>query len=72
MAEAKILDLRRVPSTLEGRQGKTDVVIFYQVEGGRVYMVRVPDEGLTEASALQAVKKDAEERARFIGKSIAL
>lgn len=72
MAEAKILDLRRVPSTLDGRVGKTDAIIFYQVEGGRVYMVRVPEEGLTESGALAAVKKDAEERAKFIGKSVTL
>lgn len=72
MAEAKIVDVRKVPSTLDGRSGKTDAILFYQTDLGRVYMVRVPDEGLTEAAALAAVKKDAEERARFIGKSVPL
>lgn len=72
MAEAKILDLRKVPSTLDGRAGKTDAIVFYQVDGGRVYMVRVPEEGLTESAALAAVKKDADERGKFIGKSVPL
>ena len=58
------------PVRSDGRAGKTDAIIFYQVEGGRVYMVRIPDEGLTESSALAAVKKDADERAKFIGKSV--
>lgn len=72
MAELKIVDVRQAPSSLPERQGKLDRFVLYRIDGSQIpYVVRVPDE-LSEAATLEAVKKDAAERLKLIGKTLTL
>ncbi len=70
MPELKIVDVRAAPSSQPDRAGKLDHFVLYRIDGGPVpYMVRVPAES-SEQAVLDAVKKDAQDRLKLIGKTL--
>ena len=72
MPTFKVLDLRRVPSPDEGRVGRMDNLVTYQLDPFRTYMVRIAKDTIEEADILDAVKKDLEGIERFAGKEFQL
>jgi len=68
--KVKILDIRDVPSTEPDRLGKLDRLVTYQVGPGQVYMIRIPLEEFSEERLKEEIKKDLEERKRWVGKEI--
>ncbi len=72
MPELKIIDVRAAPSAQPGRAGQVDRFVFYTLDARPTpYMVRVPGESGEEA-VLEAVKRDAQERLKLIGKTVTL
>lgn len=72
MAAFKVLDVRSVPSPDEGRVGKMDQLVTYQLDPFRTYMVRIPKDVIEEADIIEAVKKDLASIERFTGKEFQL
>jgi len=72
MATFKVLDVRKVPSPEDGRVGKLDHLITYQLDPFRTYMVRIPKDVINEADITAAVKKDLESIERFAGREFEL
>jgi len=70
--KVKILDVRVVPSVEPGRIGKIDVLITYQVDPTHIYMVRLPKEEFTDEKVREAIKKDLEEKRKWVGKELAV
>jgi len=70
--KVKILDVRDVPSVEPGRIGKIDVLITYQVDPTHIYMVRLPKEEFTDEKVKEAIKKDLEEKRKWVGKELAV
>jgi len=70
--EAEILDVRKVPSTDPGRLGKFDILVTYRIGPAQVYMIRVAEEEFTEEQVTEAIKKDIEEKKRWIGRKITI
>jgi len=68
----KVVDVRDVPSTDPGRIGKIDVLITYQLDPTHIYMVRIPKEEFTEAKVREVIKRDVEEKRRWVGKELTL
>jgi len=68
----KILDVRDVPSTEPGRIGKIDVLVTYQLDPTHIYMVRIPKEEFTDEKVKEVIKKDVEEKKRWVGKELTL
>ena len=64
----KVFDTRRVPSPDPDRVGQEDIVVMYELDPMRRYMVRIPAEKFSEEEMIHAVQKDMEERAKFAGK----
>jgi len=68
----KILDVRDVPSTEPGRIGKIDVLVTYQLDPTHIYMVRIPKEEFTDERVRGVIRKDVEEKRRWVGKELTL
>lgn len=68
MATFKVLDVRKIPSPEEGRIGKMDNLVTYQLDPFRTYMVRIPKDAIAEADIIEAVKADLAAIERFTGK----
>jgi len=68
----KIVDVRDVPALDPERLGKIDVMVTYEVEPMRVYMVRIPKEEFNEERLREEIKKDIQARAKWIGKELKL
>lgn len=66
----KVLDVRRIPSAEPGRVGRFDWLVTYELDPLHVQMVTVPQDSLTEQAIADAVRKDLEAIARFVGKSM--
>ncbi|MBA7521497.1 hypothetical protein ES705_13604 [subsurface metagenome] len=64
----KVFDTRRVPSAEPERVGKYDMLVMYELDPMRRYIVRIPEEEFNEARMLEAVKKDMAEREQYTGK----
>lgn len=72
MAELKIVDVRTAPSAQPGRVGQVDQFVFYTIDARPApYMLRLPAES-GEAAILEAVKRDAQERLKLIGKTLSV
>lgn len=71
MAKFKVLDVRKIPSPDEGRVGRLDHLVTYQLDPFRTYMVRVPKDSIEENDIVEAVKADLEAIERFTGKEFA-
>ena len=69
MAEVKILDVRQLKATDPARQGKFDRVVFAQIDGARIEVVRVPEEAFSEQAVIAAIKKRLEEGGKLTGKT---
>lgn len=69
MAEAKILEMRTMPSPVEGRQGKQDRLVFYQVDGKTVFLTRLPEETYSEKAVEEQIRKEVKERGLLVGKT---
>lgn len=54
-------------STEQGRIGKTDVAITYRIGQYQVGTVRIPKEDLTEEKVKEAIRKDVELHAKYLG-----
>jgi len=70
--KVKILDVRDVPSTEPGRIGKIDVLVTYQLDPTHIYMVRVPKEEFTDERVREVIRRDVEEKRRWVGKELTL
>jgi len=70
--EVEIVDIRKVPSVEPDRLGKFDYLVTYRIDPTHVYVIRIPEEKFNEEALKEAIKKDIEERTRWIGKKIAL
>lgn len=70
--EIKILDMREFPSTDPERVGKFDMIITYQVDPYRVYLITIKKEEFSEDKIKEAIKKDLAERQKWVGKTIQL
>jgi len=70
--KVKVLDVRDVPSTEPGRIGKIDVLVTYQLDPTHIYMVRIPKEEFTDERVREVIKRDVEEKRRWVGREIAL
>jgi len=70
--KVKVLDVRDVPSTEPGRIGKIDVLVTYQLDPTHIYMVRLPKEEFTDEKVKEVIRKDVEEKKRWVGKELTL
>ena len=68
----KILDIRDVPSLDPDRFGKLDVLVTYQLDPTHIYIVRIPKEEFSEERLREVIKRDIEEKKRFVGREITL
>jgi len=68
--EVTIVDIRDVPATEPGRIGKLDTLVTYQIDPAHVYMIRIPKEEFTEELMKQAIRKDIEEKRKWLGKKL--
>jgi len=66
--KVKIIDTREFPSTEPARVGKMDVIVTYQLDAFRTYLVTIPKEQFTEPAIIAAIKKDMAEREKWAGK----
>ena len=64
----KIFDVRRVPSAEPDRVGKYDMLVMYELDPMRRYIVRVPEEEFNEDRMKHAVKEDMAQRELWTGK----
>ena len=64
----KVFDIRRVPSADPERIGKMDMLVMYELDPMRRYIVRIPEEEFTEERMKEEIKKDMAEREQFTGK----
>lgn len=69
MAETKITSVKVVPATTPGRIGKKDRFVFWQLDGGAVFLTVLPDETFSEAALLEDMKKQVALHAATIGKT---
>jgi hypothetical protein len=69
MAKITIISSRTVPSKAVGREGKTDAVVVYAIEGGGGNVLVYPSEGFTEQTMLAAIKKDIAQHSALKGKT---
>ena len=70
--EVKIIDIRKIPSIEPGRFGKFDVMVVYQTPDGNVYTIKIPEESFSEEELKLAIKKDLQERTKWVGKTFRL
>ena len=68
----KIVDKREIPSAEPARAGKMDVMITYQIDTFRTYIIIIPEEQFTEDELKKRIKADMEERQKWAGKEIEL
>ena len=68
----KVFDIRRVPSAEPARVGKYDQLVMYELDPMRRYIIRIPEDEFTEDRMIQEIKKDMEERSKFVGKDYEL
>jgi len=66
--EITIVSMVDVPAIEPGRVGQLDVMVTYQVRPGQVYTVRIPKEKFTEELMIESIRKDLQERLKFVGK----
>jgi len=66
----KIIDTRDLPATDPGRLGKMDVIVTYQLDAFRTYLVTLPKETFSEERLKEAIKKDMTEREKWVGKEL--
>jgi len=70
MAKVKILDVREIPSGDPQRVGLFDVIVTYQIDPLRTYILTIPKEKFDEAELKTAIQKDIAERAKWEGREI--
>lgn len=68
--EVTILATVDIPSDSPDRAGKFDVLVTYRVGPYQSGMVRVPKETFSEKTMTEAIKKDVEAKAKFVGMRI--
>ena len=68
--KVKIVDKREIPSAEPARVGKRDVVITYQVDTFRTYIIMIPEEQFTEKELVERIKADMDLRAQWTGKEL--
>jgi len=68
----QIVDVRKLPSPDPQRLGKEDAIVVYALDPTHHYTVRIPAEELSEETIRQAVRRDIEERSKWLGKTISL
>jgi len=66
----KILDVRDFPSTDPTRIGKFDVIVTYQLDAFRTYLITIPKEQFNEESLKAAIRKELTEKEKWMGKEI--
>jgi hypothetical protein len=66
----KILDKRDFPSSDPKRIGKFDTVVTYQIDAFHTYLVTIPKETFNDQTLAEAIKKDIEERNKWVGKEL--
>jgi len=67
-----IRDVREVPAREPERVGKIDVMVTYSFDAFRTYMTLIPKEEFTEEKLIEVIKKEEEERKRWIGREITI
>ncbi len=72
MAEAKILEVRKVLSTDPARVGKLDSIVVYSIDGSRTAFIVLSKDAPTEIEISEAVKKEEKSRSAVVGKSFKL
>lgn len=65
--EVTILATVDIPADSPDRVGKTDVLVTYRVGPYQSGMVRVPKETFSETAVREAIKKDVETKAKYVG-----
>ena len=70
--EVTILDIRDMPSATPGREGKLDVFVTYQIDPTHTYVISIPKEEFNEIRLKEEIKKDLEEKQKWIGKKLSL
>jgi len=65
-----ILDVRDVPSTDPARIGRLDVMVTYRVDPAHIYMITIPKEKFDEKTLKATIRKDLEEKRKWIGKQL--
>jgi hypothetical protein len=68
--KVKIVDKREIPTAEPARVGKLDVLITYQLEGFKTYLIRIPQEEFNEEELVKRIKVEMEERALWTGKEL--
>jgi hypothetical protein len=66
----KILDKRDFPSSDPKRIGKFDTVVTYQIDAFHTYLITLPKETFSDSALAEAIKKDIEERNKWVGKEL--
>ena len=69
MAEARIIDSRKVPSVNQNRLGKFDQLITYNMGPGQTFLIVMDAERVTDAAVLEAIKRDIAERGALVGRT---
>jgi len=72
MAQVNVIHISHLPSADPGRQGKTDAVVIYSVDGGPPGTVIEPAETLNETSLKAAIAAQVAQKSDLQGKSFAL
>jgi len=68
--KVKILDTRDFPSTDPARTGKFDVVVTYQLDAFRTYIITIPKELFSETKLKEVIAKDLEEKQKWQNKEL--
>ena len=72
MVDAKIIDVRDIPSGEAERIGKMDTMITYQFDAFRTYIITLPKETFTKEKLIEEIRKQEHERAQLIGTTIGI
>ena len=68
----KILDIRKIPSSDPARVGKIDMIVTYQIDTFRTYMLTIPSEEFNEETLKKRIKAELGEMQQWINKEIKL
>lgn len=65
MPKFKVKDVQKIPSGEDGRAGRFDTLVIYELDPLRVHMVTIPKEKIDKQDIIDAVKEDIEKTKSF-------
>ena len=68
--KVKIIDTRKIPSGKPDRVGEFDVIVTYEIDPMHTFIITVPEEEATEDNIKKAIKKDMDERGKWVGREL--